>query len=113
MPFHHLHLNSVNQAAAEYYGWACNDLGILLAGHYANPRRAAMSFERACQLGFAAGCDNSGALAREGTLRSAAPTAADFPFILRGSRGPIADREPARLYARACEQGWPGTCGAQ
>ena len=40
-------------------GWACNELGILLAEHYANRRRAAMEFERACGLRFSAGCDNT------------------------------------------------------
>ena len=91
-------------------GWACNELGILLAERFDNPARAAMSFERACQLLFSAGCDNaeraSGAM-----FRRDAPTAADYPLILRGSKGPIPEREPAQLYARACDQGWPGTCG--
>jgi len=91
-------------------GWACNEVGILLAEHYANPSRAAMSFERACQLRFSAGCDN--AAAKQGDMfRRDAPTLADYPFILRGSKGPILDREPAQLQARACAQGWPGTCG--
>jgi hypothetical protein len=39
------------------------------------------------------------------------PTLADYPIILRGSKGPITDRTPAALYARACLQGWPDTCG--
>ena len=30
-------------------GWACNELGILLAERFDNPIRAAQSFERACQ----------------------------------------------------------------
>jgi hypothetical protein len=91
-------------------GWACNELGILLAGHYANPRRAAMSFDRACGLRFSAGCDNTAALEKGGSFRRDAPALADYPFVLRGSKGPIPDREPAQLYARACDQGWPGTC---
>jgi hypothetical protein len=105
-------------------GWACNELGILLTEHYANPRRAAMSFERACVLRFSAGCDNTspitqGAVSartaqrRSGIFRRDAPTLADYRFILRGSKGPIRGLEPAQLYARACEQGWPGTCGNQ
>jgi len=40
----------------------------------------------------------------------APPTLADYPVVLRGSKGPIADRRPSALLARACEQGWPGTC---
>jgi hypothetical protein len=92
-------------------GWACNELGILLAGHYANPRRAATSFKHACELGFSAGCSNIVALAQGSMFRSDMPTLADYPFILRGSKGPFSDREPAQLYRRACVQGWPGTCG--
>jgi len=91
-------------------GWACNELGILLAEHYANPKRAAMSFERACGLRFSPGCDNAAAMDHAGTFRRASPTVADYQFILTGSKAPLDDREPARLYARACDQGWPGTC---
>ena len=42
---------------------------------------------------------------------SAPPTAADYPIILRGSKNEIIDRRPSVLYAIACEQGWPATCG--
>ena len=93
-------------------GWACNELGILLVERYDNRRRAPMEFERACRLGFAAGCDNA-AVTQSGTFRRDPPTVDDYRFILRGSKGPIEDREPAQLYARACVQGWPGTCGLQ
>jgi len=94
-------------------GWACNELGILLAKRYDNRKRAATSFDRACTLQFAAGCDNGLAITTGGTFRRDAPTAADYRFILRGSKGPIEDREPAQLYARACALGWPGTCGLE
>ena len=104
--------------------WACNELGILLAERYDNRRRAAMAFERACVLRFSAGCDNTVAITqgeasartaqgRSGIFRRDAPTAADYRFILRGSKGPFPDLEPAQLYARACDQGWPGTCATQ
>jgi hypothetical protein len=91
-------------------GWACNELGILLAGHYANPKRAVMSFQRACELQFSAGCDNAPAVEKGGMFRRDAPTVADFPVVLRGSKGPIDERDGAALVARACKQGWPGTC---
>ena len=94
-------------------GWACNELGILLAERYDNRRRAAMVFERACVLRFSAGCDNTSAITQGNMFRRDAPTVADYRFILRGSKGPFPDREPAQLYARACVQGWPGTCGIQ
>ena len=38
---------------------------------------------------------------------------ADYELLLRGSKGPFADRQPAKLYARACDQGWPDACGIQ
>jgi hypothetical protein len=44
-------------------------------------------------------------------FRRDAPTVADYRFILRGSKGPLRDERPAQLYARACELGWPNTCG--
>jgi hypothetical protein len=94
-------------------GWACNELGILLAEHYDNRRRAAMEFERACGLRFSAGCDNAVAITQGATFRRDAPTVADYRFILRGSKGAVQDLEPAQLYARACVQGWPGTCGTR
>lgn len=94
-------------------GWACNEVGILLAERYANPKRAATSFDRACTLQFSRGCDNALALARGGMLRHDAPTTADYPVIVRGSKGPINDGEPAQLQARACALGWPGACAVQ
>ena len=93
--------------------WACNELGILLAERYDNRARAAMVFERACGLGFSAGCDNTSAITQGDMFRRDSPTIADYPFILRGSKGSFPDREPAQLYARACDQGWPGTCRIQ
>ncbi len=93
-------------------GWACNELGILLAEHYDNRRRAAMEFERACELRFSAGCDNTVAMTQGAMFRRDAPTVADYRFILRGSKGPVQVPD-AQLYARACVQGWPGTCGTQ
>jgi hypothetical protein len=94
-------------------GWACNELAILLTEHYDNRRRAAKEFERACGLGFSAGCDNAAAVMQGDVFRRDAPAMADYRLILRGSKGPFPDREPAQLYARACAQGWPGTCRVQ
>jgi hypothetical protein len=68
------------------------------------------AFQRACALQFRAGCDNAAAMVNARALRHDAPTAADYRFILRGSKGPIEDLAPAELYARACALGWPGTC---
>ncbi len=92
--------------------WACNEVGVLLARRYANPIRARQSFERACALQSAAGCDNAAAMAdaSSGTFRRDTPTVADYQLVLKGSKGPLRDREPATLYARACELGWPDAC---
>ena len=46
-------------------------------------------------------------------FRRDAPTLADYRFILRGSKGPFRDLEPAQLYARAYVQCWSGTCRIQ
>jgi TPR repeat protein len=95
---------------ADGSAWSCNEIGILLAERYDNPAVAAAAFNRACTLGFAAGCDNSAAIGRAGPLRHDAPTAADYRYVLRGSKGPIVDLDAEQLYARACDLGWPGTC---
>jgi hypothetical protein len=92
-------------------GWGCNEIGIMLAERYGNPARAAAAFDRACSLQFAAGCDNAAAIANGRPLRHADPTPADYRFILRGSKGPISEVEPAELVARVCEVGFPSACG--
>ncbi len=40
----------------------------------------------------------------------ALPPIDELPILLRGSKGPIADREPSSLRARACAQGWTDSC---
>ena len=92
--------------------WSCNEIGILLAERYDNRAVAAAAFNRACAQQFAAGCDNAAAIASARPLRHDAPTAADYRFILRGSKGPMPDLPPAELYARACALGWRDACGS-
>jgi len=94
-------------------GWACNEEAIVLTERYNNRIRAATLFDRACALKFSAGCDNAVALESTGMFRRDVPTAVDYRLILRGSKRPLEDREPAQLYARACAAGWPGACGPQ
>jgi hypothetical protein len=100
--------------------WSCNEAGILhlaLAQSGEDRRRldpagAVERFTRGCELGSAVACENVRRMAGGATrLASAAPTLEDYPIILRGSKGPITDRSPAALYTRACDQGWPDTCG--
>ena len=106
-------------------GWACNEAGILQVarvGSGEGRRRfdqaeaggAPGPFGRGCDLGFAPACRNlarltSGVAAVE--LDRAPPTLDDYPIVLRGTKAPITDRSPRALYARACSQGWPDTCG--
>src|SRR3954471_5222544 len=90
-------------------GWACNELGILQAGarDYAG---SADVWQRGCAIGFAAACANRNASSADGGLNSAPPTLDDLPILLRGSKGPVADRSPAALTAAACRAGWRSYC---
>jgi hypothetical protein len=98
-------------------GWACNEAAVrrqaTSSGELPSDlARMTASFERGCRLGFVPACRNA-ARAPNGsaTFERAPPTLADYPIVLRGSKGPMTDRTPAALTARACAQGWPGTCG--
>jgi len=92
-------------------GWACNDEGIL-------KRRIGVAadadFHRACELGYAAGCRNASAPSTETVaLVSGPPAEKDLPIVLAGSKPNLSERDPAKLRAMACEQGWPGACGGR
>jgi hypothetical protein len=96
-------------------GWACNELGILQARHEQNRVTAVESMLRGCDLKFSEACANAerARSARESAqapFRSAPPTLDDYAIILRGTKGPIAERTPKDLYALACREGWPDTC---
>jgi hypothetical protein len=92
-------------------GWACNELGILRAQGEFDPAGAVASLERGCDLGFLTGCANAERVAAGvGMLQRAPPALDDYPIVLRGTKGPITDRTPSLLYARACSQGWPDAC---
>ena len=103
-------------------GWACNEIGVLLrtrpeaaaAAGEADPRAASAAwFDQGCALGFGPACRNLGPTAgAPGPFDRAPPGLDDWPVVLRGSKGPVADRTPAALLARACRQGWPDTCGS-
>jgi hypothetical protein len=101
-------------------GWACNEAGLL---HIAlsrsgedlrrlDPAGAAEPLRRGCELGLAAACENLRTLTTgAGKFASVTPTLADFPIILRGSKGEIRERGPSALYALACREGWSEACG--
>lgn len=111
-----LSLSYCNQGS----GWACNEAGLL---HIAlsrsgedlrrlDPAGAAEPLSRGCRLGFAVACQNLNTLTSgAGRFASAPPALDDYPIILRGSKGEIRERGPAALYALACHEGWPNTCG--
>ena len=103
-------------------GWACNEAGILhvalaLSGEdrrRLDPADAAAALGRGCDLGFGPACQNLTRLTSglgPFEFDQAQPTLEDYPIVLRGTKGPIRDRSPAALYARACSQGWADTCG--
>ena len=101
-------------------GWACNEVGIRRHPHAPSGQtqaesdraRATASFERGCRLGFVPACRNATRPAGDTrAFEQAPPALADYAIVLRGSKGPIADRSGPALLARACEQGWPDTCG--
>jgi TPR repeat protein len=91
-------------------GWACNELGVLRSeGHVENAQAAARDFRNGCALGFQLACQNVAALGRAAPRRGP-PLLQDYPVILRSGKGPLPDRTPLELYARACDQGWMVGC---
>jgi hypothetical protein len=90
-------------------GWACNEAGIMQARRrdYAASGDA---WQRGCALGFRAACANANAKSVDGALETAPPGVDDLPILVRGSKGPIADRSPAALSAAACRAGWRSAC---
>ena len=103
-------------------GWACNEAGILhvalaLSGEdrrRLDPADAVGALARGCDLGFGPACQNLTRLTSGlAPFERAEPTLEDYPIILRGTKGPITDRSPEALYARACSQDWVDACAAQ
>lgn len=95
-------------------GWACNELGINLTTRIGDPSQGRLAFERSCSLDFDPGCDNvlrSASATPATELAGAPPPIEELPIVIRGSKGAVTERDPAALYALACERGWPETCG--
>ena len=93
-------------------GWACNELGILFAtsDRFSD---AQVSLENGCDLGFNLACENLTRL-RTGAsgFSRTPPPFEELPIVLRGSKGPVTEREPEALSALACERGWLDICEA-
>lgn len=101
-------------------GWACNESGRRLLGGQSVDDRAARertlressaTFAQGCRLGFVAACRNSLRVGdASSTVEVAPPTLSDYRVLVRGSKGPVTERTPSALYARACVQGWVEAC---
>ncbi|MEZ4423006.1 MAG: hypothetical protein R3E98_06340 [Gemmatimonadota bacterium] len=90
-------------------GWACNEVA---ARSSVATRDAVAAFRRACELGFEAGCQNARIAEQGGTgWRHGDPELPDLPIVLRGTKPALSERDPARLYRIACDQGWSAACG--
>ena len=92
-------------------GWACNELGLLLTQRDRNHIGATSSFNRGCDLGFSFACANSKWVSQiGGEPQREGPSLRDLPIVLRGSKGPVVERNPKALYLLACERGWLNMC---
>ena len=89
-------------------GWACNEYGVLIQPAL-RPETASRAFERACELGFAAGCDNRDSRMTENPRR-APPGDGDYRIVLRGRKENLEHVTPLELHQRACTQGFPDGC---
>ncbi len=87
-------------------GWACNELGNVRASRAGEYIAALASWQEGCARGFDTACANAG----DGDGRAAPPTLADYPLLLRGSKGPVTTASPSALYARACALRWTDAC---
>lgn len=98
-------------------GWACNEFGVFLVEADQDYRGAAREFEQACARGFNPGCANLQTLSAnlQALLGGGAPPATfvrerppprEMPLVLRGSKGPVEERELDALVELACSRGW-------
>jgi len=91
-------------------GWACNEFGILIQPAI-RPEPAARAFRNACDLGFAAGCENLDSVSPESPRRDP-PSDEDYRIVLRGRKGSIDHLAPLALHQRGCAQGFADACRA-
>lgn len=91
-------------------GWACNEFAILQTELTVDGPGPIASLEEGCRRSFSAACENLDRVNQGEALRRAVPALADYPFLLRGSKGPLPDLSPPALFARACRQGWVDAC---
>ena len=95
-------------------GWGCNEFGVLLVTLDRDFLGAAREFEQSCRLEYGPGCGNLQMLAdgdeRLGqgvrAFQRGRPPPTEWPIVLMGSKGPVAERDPEALRALGCERGW-------
>jgi hypothetical protein len=92
-------------------GWACSEYAVLQTGRAIEGPGPTAALQVGCEIGFGPACTNLERAARGDPLISATPTLDDYRVVLRGSKAPLAEHTSEHLYARACQQGWPDTCG--
>jgi hypothetical protein len=90
-------------------GWACNETGIQLVAARRDPGQA---FLQGCEFGFTTACSNAGRGRDAGALVHAPPMDQDLPIVLRGTKPALTERDPAKLRAIGCQQGWTDMCGS-
>jgi hypothetical protein len=101
-------------------GWACNEAGLRsaqartatdLTTRARAAREAGATFAEGCRHGFVPACRNGVRAGDPGsTLEDAPPADGDYRVLVRGSKGPVTERNPTALRARACAQGWSEAC---
>ena len=94
-------------------GWACNEFGVLLVRLDRDFVGASGELERSCRRGFPPGCRNleglaggDPALADWAGFERGGPPIEELPIVLRGSKGPVTETDPAALVALGCGRGW-------
>ncbi|MGH7713691.1 MAG: hypothetical protein ACREOG_20580 [Gemmatimonadaceae bacterium] len=87
-------------------GWACNEVGIR---RLELQQSGDADFRRGCELGFAPACTNLNGTNASVAARTGPPLK-ELPIVLRGTKPVLRERDPATLYALACEQGWKELC---
>ena len=92
-------------------GWACNELGVFQADREVDRPAAFASMQRGCDLRFQPACANVATVISGGPWATGFPPLEDLPILLRGSKEPLTDWSATSLYTRACNQGWPDSCG--
>jgi hypothetical protein len=104
-------LASIEATYCRDSGWACNELGIMVAEQrVARPESPQTFFDRACRLGYVPGCQNRRSPGGAVAPARSAPRLADYATLLQEGKGPVEERAPVDVYGRACDQGWMSGC---